>query len=251
LVSLWLQAQQDVFSDAEEPVAKPKPASAIQLDLSIPPELPAKVWWRIVYQRTGSAAFLSVLEIFAVWDKALRRAGLRPSFTQGFNPRPRISLGPALPVGVAGLDEMVDIAFPAEIPIARIKELTLPDGITITSAVLLLQHPAPPDRLLARETFHIIPNAELEGSAEQFARLLQELGMAERGLEELARWSQTGDGVEITIGRDAKGRAPNLRRVLEQLGLEKCVISLWNVTRTESLALVDEREVTLAEDLGQ
>jgi radical SAM family uncharacterized protein len=251
LVALWLQAQQDAKSDEEEPAPKPKPESSIQLDLTIPPELPAKVWWRIVYQRVGSAAFLSVLEMFAMWDKALRRAGLRPSFTQGFNPRPRISLGPALPVGVAGLDEMIDIAFPAEIPITRIKELTLPEGIVITSAVQLSQHPAPPDRLLARETFRITPNAELEGSKEQFARLLQELGMADSGLEELVRWQQTGTEAELTIGRDASGRAPNLRRVLEQLGLEKSVISVWNVTRIKSLALSDEREVTLAEALGQ
>ncbi len=42
-----------------------------------------------------------------------------------------------------------------------------------------------------------------------------------------------------------------LRRVLEQLGLEKSVIALWNVARMKSMALIDDREVALAEALGQ
>jgi len=252
LVALWLQAQKDACEESvEEATPKAKPESPIQLDLTIPSELPAKVWWRIVCQRTGSAAFLSVLELFAMWDKALRRAGLRPSFTQGFNPRPRISLGPALPVGVAGLDEIVDIAFPAEVPIARIKELNLPDGVSIICATQLSQHPAPPDRALARETFLISPITELEGSTEQFARLLHQLDSAESSGEELVRWQEIGAGVEITIGRDGTGRAPNLRRVMERLGLEKSVIALWKIMRTKSLALVNGEEIPLVEALGK
>ncbi|MCK7502832.1 MAG: DUF2344 domain-containing protein [Desulfobacterales bacterium] len=34
--------------------------------------------------------------------RALRRAGVPLDFSRGFNPKPKVSFGPPLPVGVAG-----------------------------------------------------------------------------------------------------------------------------------------------------
>jgi radical SAM-linked protein len=39
----------------------------------------------------------------------IRRAGLRPVYSQGFNPKPRFTFGPALALGVASLDEKIDV----------------------------------------------------------------------------------------------------------------------------------------------
>ncbi|MUM76932.1 TIGR03960 family B12-binding radical SAM protein [Pseudodesulfovibrio sp. F-1] len=65
--------------------------------------------FRIWYQKTGPAAFLSQLELQAVFERALRRAGLPLSFSAGFHPMPRLSFGMALPVGVASRLEWINI----------------------------------------------------------------------------------------------------------------------------------------------
>ncbi len=65
--------------------------------------------YRIEYAKTGSARFLSHLELVRVFNRALRRSGLPLVFTQGFRPHPKVSYGPSLGVGVAGLREYLDV----------------------------------------------------------------------------------------------------------------------------------------------
>jgi radical SAM-linked protein len=59
------------------------------------------VQFRFWYARTGPAAYLSQLEVQHIFDRALRKAKLPLSFSQGFHPLPLVSYGRALPVGVA------------------------------------------------------------------------------------------------------------------------------------------------------
>ncbi|OXS29820.1 MAG: hypothetical protein BCS36_08485 [Desulfovibrio sp. MES5] len=56
--------------------------------------------YRIWHSKAGGCAYLSQLELQAVLDRALRRAGLPMAFSQGFHPMPLMSFGRALPVGV-------------------------------------------------------------------------------------------------------------------------------------------------------
>ena len=81
------------------PKGTPKPPG-------IAPELVVKaVEYRIWHTREGQASFLSQLELQAVLERALRRAGLPMAFSQGFHPLPLLSFGRALPVGVASRAE--------------------------------------------------------------------------------------------------------------------------------------------------
>lgn len=67
----------------------------------IAPELGIKaVQFRIWHTKEDGAAFLSQLELQAVLERALRRAALPLSFSQGFHPLPLLSFGRALPVGL-------------------------------------------------------------------------------------------------------------------------------------------------------
>lgn len=56
---------------------------------------------RFWYSRTGAAVYLSQLELQDIFARAMRRARLPLSFSQGFHPLPLVSFGRALPVGVA------------------------------------------------------------------------------------------------------------------------------------------------------
>lgn len=90
--------------------------------------------YRINYEVTGSLAFLSHLEIMRLWQRAMLRCHLPIAWTQGFNPRPKLSLGPARNVGVEGLCEYLDAEFNG---IVKSEELVtklngvLPEGVRV------------------------------------------------------------------------------------------------------------------------
>ncbi len=64
---------------------------------------------RIAYTKKNEARYIAHLDLTRVFDRALRRAGIEVAFSEGFNPHPKISFGPPLPVGVEGNREYVDI----------------------------------------------------------------------------------------------------------------------------------------------
>ena len=65
--------------------------------------------YRLWYSKTDVAAFISQLELQAILERAMRRAKMPMSFSQGFHPLPLLSFARALPVGVESLEEHVDI----------------------------------------------------------------------------------------------------------------------------------------------
>lgn len=53
--------------------------------------------------------YISHLDLARTWERAFRRAGLPVAYSQGYNPRPRYQLAAALPVGVTGRSEYLDL----------------------------------------------------------------------------------------------------------------------------------------------
>ena len=64
---------------------------------------------RIRFSRWEEIKFISHLDIMRLWERALRRAHIPLAYSEGFSPRPRISLAAPLPVGVTGEGELMDI----------------------------------------------------------------------------------------------------------------------------------------------
>jgi radical SAM-linked protein len=65
--------------------------------------------WRLRFEKTGAAALLGHLDLLRELPRVVRRAGVRTHYSQGFHPKPAISFGPALSLGVASFDEYVDV----------------------------------------------------------------------------------------------------------------------------------------------
>ena len=90
--------------------------------------------YRIHYEVRGTLSFLSHLEIMRLWQRAMLRCHLPIAWSQGFNPRPKLSLGPARNVGVEGLSEYLDAEFfesvRAEEVMSKLNEV-LPDGVKV------------------------------------------------------------------------------------------------------------------------
>ncbi|HVO76911.1 MAG TPA: TIGR03936 family radical SAM-associated protein [Candidatus Bathyarchaeia archaeon] len=92
--------------------------------------------YRFVFAKTGRERFLSHIETMNVIQRALRRAKMPLSFTEGFHPHPRISAGPSLAVGMEGLGEFFDVELvKEEAPFPELLNRFLPGGIRIRRCV--------------------------------------------------------------------------------------------------------------------
>ncbi len=96
--------------------------------------------YRLRYQKTGAMALLGHLDFIRELPRVIRRAGVRTAYTQGFHPKPDMSFAPALSLGVAGLDEHIDIklidAPPSDDLVERLNEAASP-GLRFTGAARL------------------------------------------------------------------------------------------------------------------
>ena len=78
--------------------------------------------YRFVYEKVGAAAFLSHLDLIRALPRAFRRLDLPLCYSRGFHPKPDMSFGPALSLGVASLCEVLDLKIAAEIDPAGLLE---------------------------------------------------------------------------------------------------------------------------------
>ena len=95
---------------------------------------------RIRFGKTKDLRFISHLDLVRTMERLFRRAGLRLSMSEGFHPKPRMSFPLALPVGIAGTDEVMELEL-AEEPDADALLVALrahtPEGLEIRSVEAL------------------------------------------------------------------------------------------------------------------
>ncbi|MDB4960017.1 MAG: hypothetical protein JWP01_16 [Myxococcales bacterium] len=72
--------------------------------------------YRIRFAKVGRAAFLGHLDLLRLLARSFRRADLPLAVTRGYSPKPRISFGPALGLGVPSLGEVVDVDLEHVVP---------------------------------------------------------------------------------------------------------------------------------------
>ena len=65
--------------------------------------------YRFRYEKTGATALLGHLDVIREIPRVLRRVGAKAVYTKGFHPKPDMSFGPALSLGVLSLDEYADL----------------------------------------------------------------------------------------------------------------------------------------------
>lgn len=90
---------------------------------------------RMLFEKSGNAVWISHLDLMRLFQRAFRRAGLPLTHTQGFNPRPSVSIALPLSVGVESQCELLDFHLDGtEVPSDEIKEklnMNLTTGITV------------------------------------------------------------------------------------------------------------------------
>lgn len=63
---------------------------------------------RLMFEKCGNAVWISHLDLMRLFQRAFKRAGLPLKHTQGFNPRPSVSIALPLSVGVESKCELLD-----------------------------------------------------------------------------------------------------------------------------------------------
>jgi radical SAM family uncharacterized protein/radical SAM-linked protein len=122
--------------------------------------------YRFVYEKLGAAAFLSHLDVIRALPRNFRRLGVPLFYSRGFHPKPEMTFGPALSLGVASLCEAVDIKIAADLdPAALLPALSEGghSGLRFTGAVALGAGDAAISRIIDSARYVVgIPRAVVE-----------------------------------------------------------------------------------------
>ena len=92
--------------------------------------------YRVKIKIEDAAAWLAHLDLLRNVERALRRAKMPLRYSEGFNPHPLISWGPAHPVGLISLGEYFDLDFKVQPPPNWVSEASkfLPKGLNLLEA---------------------------------------------------------------------------------------------------------------------
>jgi radical SAM-linked protein len=93
--------------------------------------------FRLRFAKAEVLKYISHLDLARTWERVFRRAGLPVAYSKGFNPRPRFQIAAALPVGVTGWAEYLDVWLTVplthEVLLSRLQP-ALPPGLKVLDA---------------------------------------------------------------------------------------------------------------------
>ncbi len=114
--------------------------------------------FRLRYSKLGPAAYLAHLDLVRHLPRAFRRAGLEIHYSMGFHPKPGLSFGPALGLGIPSLGEFLDVKLvdqAAPDAILRRLRAVSPPGIEFMAAAALRGGDPPLGRVLAEAHYAV------------------------------------------------------------------------------------------------
>lgn len=95
--------------------------------------------FRLQYTKQGNMKFISHLDINRLFLRALRRAGLKPKYSEGFHPHPKLSFALPLGLGHESVCELADISLAEASEPEEVKNrlnAVLPEGCRIVACAL-------------------------------------------------------------------------------------------------------------------
>jgi radical SAM family uncharacterized protein/radical SAM-linked protein len=128
--------------DAAELAKPPAERKRVRPELYRPVRVGTPVRYRLRFAKTGAVALLGHLDLIRELPRVIRRAGVKTAYTEGFHPKPDMSFGPALSLGVASLDEYADVKLldpPSEAELLERLEAHASGGLRFLGARQLVQ----------------------------------------------------------------------------------------------------------------
>lgn len=175
---------------------------------------------RITFAKGDPIKYTSHLDLARAWERSLRRAGVGLAYSSGFNPRPKLQLAAALPLGHTGEAELLDVWLEKPMSVqdlARALVPVLPDGLAVRHVHRVgLREPALQTQVVGAEyrvTVEPCPEP-VEGRCPEFVE-----GSGEPAEQVAARIERALAAPELAHER--RGRRYDLRPLIERLWLEQ------------------------------
>lgn len=141
---------------------------------------------RVTFSKTGPTRFISHLDIARTWERALNRAKIPVTYSQGFNRRPKMQFATATPLGMTSECEMMDVWLDEALDTAVAHEMMMQRMAPGIEVLAVQEVPLQGDTLqtLTRETVYeaVIPAETM--SAEMLRERVAELLAADTLLRE-------------------------------------------------------------------
>ncbi|MEN8098697.1 MAG: TIGR03936 family radical SAM-associated protein [Chloroflexota bacterium] len=156
--------------------------------------------YRITFSKSGPTRYISHLDLAQVWERWFRRARIPVTYSQGFNPQPKINLGSALPLGIEGENELLDVR--------------LTEGTESERIVAQLQDHAPPGLIVK-----IVKGIDRSEPSIQSQLLANEYLIEHANdMDLVARINDLLESADII--RHRRGKEYNLRPLIEEMSLD-------------------------------
>lgn len=111
--------------------------------------------YRLTFAKKKAMRFTSHLDLHRTWERTLRRASAPLAYSQGYNPRARINIGNALPLGFTGERELMDVWLERECDPQKLQQAiqaAAPPGLQVKSVEKVQgRQPALQQRIVAAE----------------------------------------------------------------------------------------------------
>lgn len=132
--------------------------------------------YTLTFRKGEGARFLSHLDLTAVFEYAVRRARLPVALSEGFNPRPRLSVAASLALGYVGEAEILEVTLREQLAAEDVRvrlQAVLPPGIELTAARAAEPGAGTAASRLHSAIYRIALPAPVERLAERVEELLQ------------------------------------------------------------------------------
>lgn len=157
---------------------------------------------RITFSKQGALRYTGHLDLHRLWERAMRRADLPITYSQGFHPQPKISLAAALPLGFASRGEVLDVRLNEEMPVENISNRlkdNLPTDIRIINIESVEERAPALQTQVLSAAYNVHLTEPIDGA--ELTRKVEALMMSE------------------SVVRERRGKSYNLRPLLEMLSV--------------------------------
>ncbi|MBN8580929.1 MAG: DUF2344 domain-containing protein [Anaerolineae bacterium] len=140
---------------------------------------------RITFTKQNALRYIGHLDLHRLWERAMRRASLPISYSQGFHPQPKISLAAALPLGFSSRNEVLDVRLNEDVAVEdisnRLKD-NLPPDIKVLNIESVDERLPALQTLVLSAAYDVHLTEPVEGS--ELKRRVEELMNAESIIRE-------------------------------------------------------------------
>jgi len=198
---------------------------------------------RIHYTKDGLLRFVSHLDTFRIFDRLMRRLQIPLAFSQGYNPHPKIMMGPPLSLGVSSEFEYLDFQLDQPFQDVYIQRLqaNLPRDMKLIQAKVIYNKTAALNAAINRADYRVgfqpillsslpsmpvqpgaMPDEELAGQIQDFNQLFPDHQRVIREflIPHLERWNQAESIVCDRRRNDGTTKTMDLKSMVIAIEIE-------------------------------